>query len=489
MTTNEVSCSPKGLNRTKEVILGRKKMVTAAFLVTLFLALPSAAVFAQSNFWAKSYALSSHSEAFDVRATPDGGSVVAGARSSALGYPEAWVVKLDGGGTVIWQKSFGNTERRYMAWSVDLTNDGGYIVAGSASNASDNDDVWVSKLDASGTILWQRTYGGNGADEAYDVHQTSDGGYIVAGKTESFRAGPDATDFWVLKLTSAGRIDWHRAYGGDTIDVANAVQQTPDGGYIVAGRTLSFSAQGATDVWVIKLNSRGAIQWEKTYGGSSIDGHYGVSIQTTFDGGYIFAADSASFTPPLGLNDSASSFLWVVKLNPDGTTSWQNTYSWSETYPTSRYPYYSTHYSSGNPRSIKQSSDGGYIVAAQGQWLVKLNSNGTVAWQYSYGGTGYQDFPSVEQMGDGGYLVSGSSNSFSSGTGRFDVWVFKTTDTGTIVFNSSSGARTSPTPAVAAATSAFGLDTQASMLIKRVTSSIGRAVTTDTYAVVQQQAP
>ena len=206
---------------------------------------------------------------------------------------------------------------------------------------------------------WATTYGGSGTDEANFIQQTSDGGYIVAGMTDSFGAGE--YDIWVLKLSPDGEIEWQKTYGGSGTDEANFIQQTSDGGYIVAGMTDSFGA-GEYDIWVLKLSSTGDIEWQKTYGGSRWDET--PSIQQTSDGGYIVAG-SANF-------GGGSRDFWILKLSPDGEIEWQKTYGGSD---------------HDFAHSIQQTSDGGYIVAgytfswgagSEDFWVLKLSSDGII---------------------------------------------------------------------------------------------------------------
>jgi hypothetical protein len=157
---------------------------------------------------------------------------------------------------------------------------------------------------------WAKTYGGSSTDGAYSVQQTADGGYIVAGYTDSFGAG--SYDYWVLKLSSTGSVMWQKTYGGEYDDYAYSVEQTSDGGYIVAGYTASFGA-GGDRLCVLKLNSTGGVTWLKAYGGSSYD--YGYSVQQTSDGGYMVAGDTNSF-------GAGSSDAWVVKLGASGDIVW-----------------------------------------------------------------------------------------------------------------------------------------------------------------------
>ena len=175
------------------------------------------------------------------------------------------------------------------AFSVQQTSDGGYIVAGYEYDPW-GDDAFLIKTDAKGNIIWAKTYGGTGWDEAYSVQQTSDGGYIVAGWTRSFGAGRN--DIFLIKTDAKGNIIWAKTYGGTSSDYANSVQQTSDGGYIVAGETRSFGA-GRNDIFLIKTDANGNVQWAKTYGGTSSD--YANSVQQTSDGGYIVAGWTYSF--------------------------------------------------------------------------------------------------------------------------------------------------------------------------------------------------
>ena len=207
--------------------------------------------------WAKTYGGSKEEYANSIQQTSDGGYIVAGyTKSFGAGETDIWVLKLSSNGAIEWHHTSGgiNTDKSY---SIQQTSDGGYIVAGrTASFGAGHYDIWVLKLSSNGAIEWQRTYGGRSSDVAYSIQQTSDGGYIVAGYTDSFYAGGEA--IWVLKLSSDGDIEWQRTYGDGSFDIAYSIQQTSDGGYIVAGRTTSFGA-GSYDIWVLKLSSNGDI--------------------------------------------------------------------------------------------------------------------------------------------------------------------------------------------------------------------------------------
>ncbi|MCC6026464.1 MAG: S-layer homology domain-containing protein, partial [Caldimicrobium sp.] len=270
--------------------------------------------------WQKAYGYSQRDNvANSIQQTSDGGYIVAG-WTGDLKYFNVWVLKLDKDGNIQWQKIYSNLKdlapRYSAANSIQQTSDGGYIVAGYTLGIYD--DVWVLKLDKDGNIQWQKTYGYHDRDAANSIQQTSDGGYIVAGWTESF--GQGKRDVWVLKLDKDGNIQWQKTYGGAEEDVANSIQQTSDGGYIVAGWTESFG-QGKKDVWVLKLDANGNVQWQKTYGGAGED--VANSIQQTSDGGYIVVGWTDSFGQ--GKKD-----VWVLKLDANGNVQWQKTYGGAE---------------------------------------------------------------------------------------------------------------------------------------------------------------
>jgi hypothetical protein len=184
--------------------------------------------------------------------------------------------------------TYGGIHDDYV-YSIQQTSDGGYVMTGGTLSFGASWDAWVLKLDANGNVQWQRTYGDTQDDYAYSIQQTSDGGYVVAGEMPFIMRG---SDLWVLKLHSNGTEQWAKAYGGPNNDRANAIQQTPDGGYIVAGETGSFGA-GGSDAWILKLDVNGDVQWARAYGDTNND--YANAIQQTSDGGYVVAGETNTF--------------------------------------------------------------------------------------------------------------------------------------------------------------------------------------------------
>jgi hypothetical protein len=259
-----------------------------------------------------------------------GGSVVPGAKGNTYAYmiddvllPSDFTIEVRATGLLgtdkytwnvhyvgtiygILNKTFGG-EGVDWARAVQQTSDGGYILAGMTSSfGAGHYDVWLIKTDVDGNMLWEKTFGGSSYDEAYAVQQTSDGGYILAGYTASFGAG--FNDAWLIKTDADGNKVWDKTFGGINDDWAEAVQQTSDGGYILAGVTTSFGA-GHADAWLIKTDANGNIVWDKTLGGSM--GDYAYAVQQTSGGGYILAGETHSF-------GAVNGDVWLIKTDAFG---------------------------------------------------------------------------------------------------------------------------------------------------------------------------
>jgi hypothetical protein len=403
--------------------------------------------------WQKTLGGSSDDYGFNIQQTADEGYIVAGVTYSTdsdvtanQGEADYWIVKMSATGTIQWQKTFGGSAEDY-AFSIQQTADGGYIVAG-LTNSTDGDitvnhgdyDCWIVKLNATGTIQWQKTFGGSLEDVALSVQQTTDGGYIVAGYTKS--TDGDVTvnhggfDYWIIKLNATGTIQWQKTLGGAGQDHATCIQQTADGGYIVAGSSNSYDGDvaenlGSYDFWVVKLDATGTIQWKKSLGGTYSD--EAQSIQQTADGGYIVAGNTDSADGDVSGYHGSYDY-WVVKLNATGTIQWQKTLGGS---------------SDDVATCVQQTTDGGYIVAGwtystdgdvirnnwdyyyvgYDYWIVKLSATGTIQWQTALGGSGDDDAFSIQETADGGYIVAGMSNStdanFFENNGSYDYWIVK----------------------------------------------------------------
>jgi len=248
--------------------------------------------------------------------TSDGGYAIAGStKSFGAGAWDVYVVKLDANGNLQWTKTIGGEKDDYGR-SLIQTSDGGYAIAGKTySFGAGYADVYVIKLDAHGNLQWTRTVGGPESEEGNSLIQTSDGGYAIAGYTESFGAG--GADVYVVKLDAKGNLQWTKTIGGKNADGGSSIIQTSDGGYAIAGYTESFSA-GEADVYVVKLDAKGNLQWTKTIGGENDD--WGSSLIQTSDGGYAIAGSTTSF-------GAGGADVYVVKLDAKGNLQWTKTIS------------------------------------------------------------------------------------------------------------------------------------------------------------------
>jgi arginine repressor len=251
--------------------------------------------------------------AYSIVQSSDGGYVVAGRTLSfGAGLDDMYVVKLDSSGNVVWTKTIGGRSWD-VANSIIQSSDGGYVVAGrTESFGAGLDDMYVVKLDSSGNVVWTKTIGGSSDDKAWSIIQSSDGGYVVVGSTRSFGAGD--VDIFIVKLDGSGNVVWAKTIGGSNEDVVRSIIRSSDGGYVVAGYTKSFGA-GGSDIYVVKLDSAGNVVWTKAIGGSDKD-EAGSIIQSS-DGGYIVAGHTRSF----GLGGD----IFVMKLDSSGNVVWAKT--------------------------------------------------------------------------------------------------------------------------------------------------------------------
>jgi hypothetical protein len=355
----------------------------------------------------KTFGGSGEDVARSVQQTSDGRYIAAGWTTSfGAGASDFWLVKTDSNGNMMWNRTYGGSSED-KAYSVQQTSDNGYIVAGTTTSyGAGLVDFWLVKTDANGIVQWSRTYGGAGYDYASCVRQVNDGGFIVAGYTDSFGVGN--SDFWLVKTDSNGIMQWNKTYGGVGSDKAFAVAQTANGGYAVVGETDSFGA-GNLDVWLIKTDSSGNIMWNRTYGGASLD--TARSVQETIDGGYVIAGWTSSF-------GAGGSDFWLLKTDSSGYLQWNRTYG--DTYDEEAY-------------SVGMTSDQGYVIAGGMTslyslggwdfWQVKTDVNGNMQWNQSNGGLYDDKAYSVQQTSDGGYILAGSTESF--GAGLADFWLTK----------------------------------------------------------------
>jgi hypothetical protein len=340
---------------------------------------------------------------------------------------------------------------------IRRTNDGGYIIAGH-TDSNDGDvsgrhslpyeDIWVVKVSSNETLQWQKCLGGSNDDCAFGVEQTIDGGYIIGGQTSSVDGdivgSHGSSEAFLVKLSSTGTIEWAKCYGGSGWDGANSVVQSSDGGYVLCGFSTSNDGDvtgnhGNGDAWVAKLSSSGDIEWEKCYGGSGDD--YAEKIKQTADGGYIFIATTTSTDEDVSGNHGDYD-IWVVKLNLVGTIEWQRCCGGISQDIASNILLTADggYLLSGNTMSNDGDVNGNHQTSSGDAWLVKLNSVGTMEWQRCYGGNNWDYANEALQMPDGEYFVSGVTDShdgdisgFHGDGSHWDAFILRLNANGGIV--------------------------------------------------------
>jgi hypothetical protein len=398
--------------------------------------------------------------------TSDGGFIVGGRSNSnasgdksenSRGEYDYWIVKTDANGLPVWDKTVGGASP--TSWEQDdfsalaQSSDGGYILCGASDsplsgdkteNAIGGGDFWIVKITSTGTIEWQNVIGGNSSDVPYCIYELPDGNFLVGGYSQS-GVSADKTepnrglqDYWILKLDPFGNILWQKTVGGAGIDLLSSIVISSDG-YLLAGSSGSNvsgdkteNSRGGNDYWIVKLDLAGNIIWQKTVGGSGYD-RLSEAKQTS-DGGYFLAGFSLSPISGEKSEGSRGSYdYWVLKTNSSGEIEWQRTLGGS---------------GDDSLFSADLCLDEGFILTgtttspisgevAQGTngeydgWVVKLSAEGTILWQKTLGGLGSDGFNQVHQVVDGSYFLSGGTNSIISGDiteppiGQRDYWIVK----------------------------------------------------------------
>lgn len=244
-----------------------------------------------NELWSRFFGGTSDEEAYGLEVLPDGGYLIGCATSSSTaGSRDGWLLRLNSSGNSVWDKKIGGLSTDGIR-DLKLTSDNSIIITGwtASDGAGALGNAWLVKTDSLGNILFNKNFGGTDADRGLSVQQTSDGGYILTGYTASSGAGND--DLFLVKTDGSGNQTWAKTFGGTGRDYGNAVKQTSDGGYLIAGYTLSFGA-GGDDLWIVKTDSTGTQLWNKTFGGTASDVAY--SMDLTADGGYVIVGHTLS---------------------------------------------------------------------------------------------------------------------------------------------------------------------------------------------------
>jgi len=319
----------------------------------------------------------------------------------------------------VWTRTYGGALSD-QGTSVQQTTDGGFIIAGSTNSfGSDGADIWLVKTDDGGVLEWARVFGGGGDDHASFVEQTSDSGYIVTGLSKSFGNGKE--DIWLIKTDDTGIEEWNKIFGGPEDDRAQSVRETSDGGYVLAGGTGDYLASGQ-DVWMIKTDARGDEVWNRTHGGAGNEKAY--LVQETTGGGYVLGGNTDSYGN--GLADA-----WLLKTDENGHLLWDKTFGGS---------------AFDNAYYTLQTADSGYVLAGYTRsfgsgdydvWLIKTDENGDEEWNMKFGESGDEVAYAVQQTAGGNYILAGLTNSF--GAAGFDALLIKTDSDGNEIWSDTFG--------------------------------------------------
>ena len=265
------------------------------------------------TLWTNSLIESHDQVGRSVKQTNDSGYIICGTREDNQGNGNIWLIKTDSIGNMIWNVTFGDTSNYSEGFSVEQTLDGGYIITGGTNvdQFPGNSDVQLIKTNGNGVEQWNQTYGGIGEDIGYSVQQTNDGGYIITGVIDGF--GSNQGEVYLVKTDSTGVELWNNSFGGTSVDIGYSVQQTLDGGYIITGYTWGGS-NGQSDIYTIKTDNNGVEVWSNHYGGTDQD--YSKSVQQTTDGGYIICGETSSFGTTSDVD------VYLIKLNNLGVEQW-----------------------------------------------------------------------------------------------------------------------------------------------------------------------
>jgi putative intracellular protease/amidase len=360
----------------------------------------------EGTVWSRTFGGAYSEGAKSVRETADGGFIVCGyTYSFGAGASDIYLIKTDADGNEQWSQTYGGSGYEY-GYAACQTGDGGYLLTGSTtSEGAGLNDLIIMKTDASGHMVWSKTYGGVADDMGRSVCRAADGRYIVCGYTDSYGAGE--SDVWVIKIDGNGEAVWTKTYGGNRADVGWDVTVTDDGGLVIGGAT--FSTSNNMDFYLIKTDAAGNEQWSETYGNAdAFPFDWGNSVCQTSDGGYLITGDANIATP---LN------MMVVKTDPAGNEIWRTHFGG---------PYHDY----GN--FGRETNDGDFIFCGalkpditclNDLYLIRTDSEGNQIWVRNYGGSGSDWGECLCVASDGSYVIAGHTSSY--GEGYLDVWLLK----------------------------------------------------------------
>ena len=369
---------------------------------------------AQTDSFRKLYGGTGNEKGFAIQQTNDSGYIAVGysTRSSSEIIAKVYAVKTLSNGDTVWTRTYGGGSDDY-GYDVRQTNDSGYCIAGYTSSfGSGGSDVYLVKTNSAGNQVWSKTYGGTSSEFGYAMEQTSDSGFVIVGQTYSYGVG--GADIYLIKTNAFGDTLWTRTYGGASYDVAYSVQQTNEGGYILTGWTYSFGTAG--DIYLVKTNSTGDTLWTKVYGGNDAD--WGNSVVQTADSGFIIAGWTSSY-------GAGSEDCYLIKTNSQGDTVWTKTFGGA---------------AKDRAYAVRQTDDGGYITAGltasygNGQtdyYLIKTDANGNFLWSRTFGKIDFDEAYGMDLTSDGGFVTTGTSYTVVTPF-SYDLSIVKTNSSGLV---------------------------------------------------------
>ena len=395
--------------------------------------------------WQKSYGGLSTDIGHKIKATNDGGYIVSGFTKSDdtdvnnhFGEGDYWVFKIDSIGMIEWESNYGGSDSDNKC-EIELTNDGGYIIAGD-SGSMDFDvsinkgqqDIWVVKIDSLGIIQWERSFGGTDQEIFGSISQTDDDGYLLVGYSRSIDGDLDNSvqgdDYWVLKLDHAGNIEWKNNYGGSKSDLANKGIQTIDGNFLIVGWSTSndgdiSNINGGSDIWLIKLNQDGVLLWSKNYGGADYD--VATSIIELEDGSSIIVGWSDKEYEESIIDHD----YFIIKVDQEGNKLWEKKFGGSDGDLA-----FDVTFNDNKELIIvgRSNSSDGQVKENYGRddiLIIVLDFMGNLKWDTTIGGTGMDRALSVECTSDSGFILTGLTYStdfdVTDDKGEADAWVVK----------------------------------------------------------------
>ncbi|MEY4594755.1 MAG: hypothetical protein RIQ47_1165, partial [Bacteroidota bacterium] len=365
----------------------KKVLLLLAFITALAIQNSSAQI-----VFSQEYGGSADDDGRWMEQLPDSGYImVGGSETYSNGQSDAWMVRADLYGNILWTRSFGGPLFDF-ANMVKPTTDGGFIIAGFTPDSAGSNDGWIIKTNSSGGLMWDKKVGNSGLQEFEAIVQTTDGGYAAVG------VDYDSTslywDMWVVRFNSAGDTLWTKNLGGQSYEIGNSIQQTPDGGFIINGQSYSYGLADG-DYALYKLDANGNTQWMQNYTMAGLqEPHY---VQNTSDGGYVIVGDADDLPNTLGQTD-----IWVIKTDANGDTLWTKVLGGTK---------------KDGGKTIEQTTDGGYIIGGitrsyslinPNYYLGKLDSLGNIEWEnYIYGSAYHDHAYRAVQTSDGGYANFG----------------------------------------------------------------------------------